>query len=561
MLLKGNQEIAGMIGVIANPSEHSVVCEFFELFKTPWEFYRSEGQYEVLLCSGNARLPENLAKLVLIYAGQKLPFDAESEIEIASEQKETRILSYGGIRIPIYGCSITFRERGTVDSGDEGTHQQAMHLEQQKGRVLARIGYDLFGEVRALLTLGQPAANAGIPALELHIAVLRDLIVASGFPLVEIPPVPAGYRFIACLTHDVDHPSIRHHKFDHTMFGFLGRAVLGSVFDVLRGRARLRNLLTNWAAALKLPFVHLGLAKDFWHEFDDYTKLEKGLSSSFFVIPFKDNPGRTRRGPAPSRRASRYGATDIAGHIRKMISAGCEVGVHGIDAWLDSSIGHEELEQIRRITGIQDVGVRMHWLYFDEQSPATLEKAGADYDSTVGYNETVGYRAGTTQAYKPLEATRLLELPLHIMDTALFFPAYLALSSNEASKRVDGIIDNAVRFGGSVTVNWHDRSIAPERLWGDFYVGLVDELKNREAWLSTASQAVSWFRKRRSAIFETVGGESRTLRVKIGLDGNEELPGLRLRVHKPGGSSQDTAISAAVSDHVHEISLNHRVAS
>src|SRR6266702_4337936 len=284
-----------MIGVIANPSEHSVVCEFFELFKTPWEFYRSEGQYEVLLCSGDARLPENLAKLVLIYAGQKLPFDAESEIEIASEQKETRILSYGGIRIPIYGCSITFRERGTVDSGDEGTHQQAMHLEQQKGRVLARIGYDLFGEVRALLTLGQPAANAGIPALELHIAVLRDLIVASGFPLVEIPPVPAGYRFIACLTHDVDHPSIRHHKFDHTMFGFLGRAVLGSVFDVLRGRARLRNLLTNWAAALKLPFVHLGLAKDFWHEFDDYTKLEKGLSSSFFVIPFKDNPGRTRR--------------------------------------------------------------------------------------------------------------------------------------------------------------------------------------------------------------------------------------------------------------------------
>jgi hypothetical protein len=147
------------------------------------------------------------------------------------------------------------------------------------------------------------------------------------------------------------------------------------------------------------------------------------------------------------------------------------------------------------------------------------------------------------------------------MDTALFFQAYLALSSNEASKRVDGIIDNAVRFGGSVTVNWHDRSIAPERLWGDFYVGLVDELKNREAWLSTASQAVSWFRKRRSAIFETVGGESRTLRVKIGVDGNEELPGLRLRVYKPGGSSQDTAISAAVSDHVHEIRLNHRVAS
>ena len=44
------------------------------------------------------------------------------------------------------------------------------------------------------------------------------------------------------------------------------------------------------------------------------------------------------------------------------------------------------------------------------------------YDSTIGYNETVGYRAGTTQPYRPLAASRLLELPLHVMDTALFYP-------------------------------------------------------------------------------------------------------------------------------------------
>ena len=56
--------------------------------------------------------------------------------------------------------------------------------------MLARIGYDLFGEVRTLLTVGQPPENASIPTLELHIALLRDLIVVCGFPLVEIPPVP-----------------------------------------------------------------------------------------------------------------------------------------------------------------------------------------------------------------------------------------------------------------------------------------------------------------------------------------------------------------------------------
>jgi hypothetical protein len=143
------------------------------------------------------------------------------------------------------------------------------------------------------------------------------------------------------------------------------------------------------------------------------------------------------------------------------------------------------------------------------------------------------------------------------MDTALFFPGYLDLTSKEASKWVDSIIDNAAQHGGSVTVNWHDRSIAPERLWGDFYVDLVNKLRNRGAWFSTASQAVSWFRKRRSAVFETVSRDSDTLRVKIGVDGDEELPRLRLRVHRPGGSSQDTAISAFGPSHPLELSLKH----
>jgi hypothetical protein len=212
-------------------------------------------------------------------------------------------------------------------------------------------------------------------------------------------------------------------------------------------------------------------------------------------------------------------------------SAGCEVGLHGIDAWLDSSKGHEELEAIRRITGAREIGVRMHWLYFNEQSPATLEQAGADYDSTVGYNETVGYRAGTTQAYRPLGVGRLLELPLHIMDTALFYPAHLDSSPKEASKRVASIIANAVQLGGCVTVNWHDRSIAPERGWGDFYVDLVQTLRSRGGWFATAGEAVSWFRKRRSATFEGTGCESDALPVKNTVDAGGRLPELHLRVY------------------------------
>ena len=74
--------------------------------------------------------------------------------------------------------------------------------------------------------------------------------------------------------------------------GFLYRAIFGSIVNVARRRATVRHLLANWGAALKLPFVYLGWARDFWKDFEHYPALEAGLPSTFFVIPFQGNPGR-----------------------------------------------------------------------------------------------------------------------------------------------------------------------------------------------------------------------------------------------------------------------------
>src|SRR5256712_5447452 len=299
-----------MIGVVSNQSDHDVVRDVFELFKTPWEFYRSDRRYEVLVCAGDAQFCPTAAKLVIIYADEKTAFDAEAKIQIDSQRRNT-IFSYKGSRMPIYGDSVIFRHEGMGVLTDEHTGQSTAYLDQSNGRMLARIGYDLFREIRALLTVGQPSANASIPALDMHIALLRELIIGRGVPLVEIHPIPDGYSFIACLTHDVDHPAIRHHKWDHTMFGFLYRAVIGSLIAVARQRVPVRHLLTNWAAALRLPLVHLGLAKDFWHQFDRYLEIEKGLRSTFFVIPFKNCPGRSAAGQAPQIRRSEEHTSEL----------------------------------------------------------------------------------------------------------------------------------------------------------------------------------------------------------------------------------------------------------
>lgn len=521
-----------MIGVIADPADHVVVREFFELFKTPWEFYSPDRRYAVVLCAGDSRNIGN-ATVVIYYSGRKLERDRQGGVESFGGRRVSGLL-YEENRIPVYGDVLTFDKCAGSFLVDEASQECAAYLEEGKQPTVVRLGYDLFQEVRTLLTVGQPVANASIPALDLHIALLRDIITGCGSSLVEVPPIPAGYRCIACLTHDVDHPSIRQHRLDHTMFGFLYRAIVGSLNNFLCGRIAARDFLANWLAVLKLPFVYLGLAKDFWRGFDDsYLNLEGGLHSTFFVIPFKNQPGKKANGPAPAIRGAAYGAKDIAEAVQKLKLAGCEVGLHGIDSWIDASKGREELEEIRKLTGSADIGVRMHWLYCDQNSPALLEAAGAAYDSTMGYNETVGYRAGTTQVFKPFNTSQMVELPLHAMDTALFYPSYLGLFEQEAKKRLGQLVDNAVRFGGTLTVNWHDRSLAPERLWGGCYRSLVQDLENRGAWFATASQAVSWFHKRRAASFVTGSaerGEASAVMVPHQVD---ELPGLRFRVHPP----------------------------
>jgi peptidoglycan/xylan/chitin deacetylase (PgdA/CDA1 family) len=550
-----------MIGVTASNSQASVVCEFFELFKTPWEFCRPGVIYDVVICS-ESHLPDNSASLTIIYGSKGHPFDLKNGVE-AGDRHRTTMLACGEDRIPIYGDCQTFTGPGIPVWLTENGEAVALEFARAAG-TFVRVGFDLFAEVEELLRRGQPANHAQIPTLDLQIALLRDLIVSRSIPLHEIPPIPSGYRFMVCLTHDVDNFGIKNHRFDHTIVGFIYRALIGSLLGLCTGRKSVRQLVTNWKAVFSLPFVYLGMAKDFWKALDRYGKIENGLPSTFFVIPRKDDPGQGAGSRAHKWRAARYEVAEMGEQVQGLITAGCEIGLHGIDAWSDVAKGCAELEAIRKVTGASEIGVRMHWLYFDEDAPVRLEKAGFSYDSTVGYNETVGYRAGTTQAFQPLKADRLLELPMHVMDTALFYPAYLNLSPIQAKVILDQMIAKVIRFGGVLTVNWHDRSIAPDRLWDQPYIELLDELKRQGAWFATATQAVAWFRKRRSASIEQT--DAAELEVG-GNQCNDNLPGLRVQLHNPGALQPDRsqhggprrAVSELVSSRAQESGAAHPV--
>ena len=530
-----------MIGVIAKADQVATVEEFFQLFKTPWEFVNEGRAYDVVVATVDD-IPEVDARLLVLYGAEAKNCDATLGVAQRSRHRGVP-LNYRGASLPIYGAVLTFSEGGAVvpcvtASGKSG--EVAGFRAHAAGVTVMRLGYDLFGEVDHLLSAGQPPENAHVPTLDSHIMMLREWILDAGIPVVEIPPAPAGSRLVVCLTHDIDFAGIRNHRFDHTMWGFLYRSTIGAVRNLVRGRLSWRQLLHSWRAAMSVPFVWLGWAKDFWEPFEWYLRLEKSLPATYFLIPFKGRPGDHVSGRHATRRAAAYDVTDLPHWTATLMKEGHELGVHGIDAWHSVERGREELRRIASVTGESRVGIRMHWLLRGENTFHVLENAGYAYDSSVGYNETIGYRCGTTQPFRPPGARDLLELPMHIQDGALFYPNRLDLSEAEAWRRCERLIEHARSVGGVITLLWHDRSHAAERFWGGFYSRLLQALKSTQVWFATGAQATAWFRKRRDVRFDLTELPDGHRRTRLRYEGDEIAPPLTIRVHRPSGEAGGT---------------------
>jgi hypothetical protein len=310
---------------------------------------------------------------------------------------------------------------------------------------------------------------------------------------------------------------------------------VGTLRDLLRGRRTAREAFRNWIALSSLPFRFLGLARDLWHPFEDYVRAEKGRRSTFFLVPFKHRPSIAPDGRLDRRRGVPYQISEIRDELHKVTDTGGELALHGIDAWRDSAAGRVEMKELTSLTGRDTSGVRMHWLYFGNESPRRLEEAGFDYDSTFGYNDAIGYRAGTSQVFRLPETNSLMELPLSIMDSAMFYPSRMGLRPDAAFERCQELVSNARRFGGTLVVNWHCRSLAPERLWDRFYQELLEKIENGgKVWFATAEEAVQWFRWRRAIKFADDGHPTGVTVTAPPL--RPASPAARIRVHRPIGA-------------------------
>jgi peptidoglycan/xylan/chitin deacetylase (PgdA/CDA1 family) len=265
--------------------------------------------------------------------------------------------------------------------------------------------------------------------------------------------------FAVALTHDVD--SVRRWT-RRGVRGALARVKSGDFHDV-PGLARLpvhivRRTDPNWA----------------WERIVAGER-ERDATSTFFVLGANRHRLDAQAPQLYDRLRPRL--------LETLRALGAEIGVHG--SYLaadDAALLAEEAETLG-----SPQGQRYHFLRVDpHRNLAPLPSLGFSYDSSLGFADALGFRAGIARPFRPWNVD-LVEIPLAVMDATL--DRYLRLTPHEAERRVAALLDRAADGGWSFALLWHpDRY---EGAWGRLYWRILDGVRARGGALCSCAQLVS----------------------------------------------------------------------
>jgi peptidoglycan/xylan/chitin deacetylase (PgdA/CDA1 family) len=283
--------------------------------------------------------------------------------------------------------------------------------------------------------------------------------------------LPEEKRFGVCLTHDIDdiYPPLYH--------------TLLSMFHSLKG-ADLYQLKKHsfWRFNGKQhsPYINFKEIMDIEEKF--------GAKSSFYFMTAEKDPVRFR-----------YNIEDAQSYMGDIVDRGCEVGLHG---GYYSYNNYEnivlEKQQLEAALGRSVIGFRNHYLRLKiSESWEMLSRAGFKYDTTLGFNNVVGFRNGMCHPFRPCKAEDgrvldILEIPLNIMDVALIGQAGSFRQAWEISKQ---ILDTGEKYNGIITLLWHNNSFSSPYLkeWNKLYVKILDYCDQKNAWITSCGDIYEWW--------------------------------------------------------------------
>jgi hypothetical protein len=262
------------------------------------------------------------------------------------------------------------------------------------------------------------------------------------------------------------------HDIDATHKAFLTR-LKQAAFEIENAlRALLVHGRLKMGASKLASIVRFLLGQDRYWCFPKIRDLEDQyhMRSIFYVYtPFPRGSWRNALNRwlfDPSYDINRYPA------LRKTLcalrDAGWQIGLHlGYDTWKDSEQMLRCRLALEKNLGNQPIlTCRQHWLRFSlRETWHAQTQAGFKEDSSLGFNDRPGFRAGLAHAFHPYDHERgkahdIIEHPMILMDSHLF--NYFLLNGEDQIRLIQKILSDVRLVRGEVSLNWHQQVFCRE---------------------------------------------------------------------------------------------------
>ena len=374
---------------------------------------------------------------------------------------------------------------------------------------------------------------------ELLLRLLLDFSERKRMPLVRKWLYPRNYDAALCVTHDVEHAISPEVGIDAVKNLTSGKLVEGFARGFLALIAIMSTLLVHlriFKSRQSLRLVPLFLLQKLmrfnplWN-FDKLIDVDKEFAvvSSFHFL--------ANVGPRDSDYDFRHPLIlEAMNFVRKN---GCRLGLHAsFNSYNDKGQLRREKGELEEVLGMKVRGIRQHYYRFEV--PGTWknqEEAGFLCDSSFGYAQQVGFRAGTCLPFKPFDRQRkkafsLLEVSRIIEDGVLLQEPYMALSFREAFEVCKDLIEAVMRHHGVITLGWHE-SIDREwtRDWFVLYKKILQYCSKFNLWKTTVEDLARRYNTVRSMDIEMSSSYKNSMSIEI--TSPNSIEDFVLRIHMP----------------------------
>jgi peptidoglycan/xylan/chitin deacetylase (PgdA/CDA1 family) len=329
-----------------------------------------------------------------------------------------------------------------------------------------------------------------IPLVNAYVLHFRDWL-SKRTSIRPLPLWPEGRSCAIGLSHDVDKP---------VKYPLLRNSRLRKKPSLIM-RPRYLSRLAYSSAKYLLD----GDRDDFW-AFDEIISSETGYglkSTFFFATESLFDKQVTFKDVQYDIESQRFG-----GAFESIKKSGGEIGLHAAYmTYLGKERFAAQKEKLERLSGTKVKGLRHHCWHLGPDEERTFrmhEASGFEYDASLAFNESLGFRRNVAMPFSPYDSSMkrelgYLQLPNFCMDANVFG------FQKEPPTTIEDVIDfikTIKRYEGLGVIDWHVRTSYPKgkdyRDWGEGYQRIIKYLANdRDIWTTNLADICEWTMKRK----------------------------------------------------------------